>query len=329
MMNRFYKIISDCSKELISFNQRIYSVVFRFLILVFLLLFISGSLKARELSKVLIINSDNTVDKYSHASIEFKSKVPNLIGEIDLGSKWLNEEKIKNNIIEADPDIIFCIGSQAYQMAYKVRKKKVLVFSLILNWHRLPMSRKTYGISNELPQGMQLTMYRYLFPDINKIGLLYSNTYNKQWFDTAVENVKDLDIKLTGRTVSKPGEIGSALKELLPKVDALWLIPDPIVLQDIESVNKIFKLSHAMRKPIFAYDRAFIGIGAALIISADISTMIKQSVEIVMDLLENQKISKKVQDPIGSHIILNMKKVKEYRLKLNEDALDSVNEIIE
>ena len=75
---------------------------------------------------------------------------------------------------------------------------------------------------------------------MSKIGILYSNTYNEEWFDVAVESAKDVGISIIGKSISKPDKIESALKKLLPKVDALWLIPDPIVISDIESVNKLF-----------------------------------------------------------------------------------------
>ena len=81
-------------------------------------------------------------------------------------------------------------------------------------------------------------------------------------------------------------------------------------------------------KPIYTYDKAFADLGATLIMSADIPTMIRQSAEIVSNILEYLKIEEKAQNPAGSHIILNMKKVEEYGLNLNIEALDSVNEIV-
>ncbi|MCP5006364.1 MAG: hypothetical protein GY941_20865, partial [Planctomycetes bacterium] len=166
-MNRSHNRKSTVPEKYISLIQGRCSVIFRSLILVLLTLFISGSLIAREHDNVLILNSDVSINKYSLANTEFKSGVTNLIGEIDLGSKWLDEKNIKNKILEIDPDITYCIGSKAYQMAYKVGKDKNMIFSLIINWHRLTLGNNTYGISNELPQSMQLTMYRYFFPDIN------------------------------------------------------------------------------------------------------------------------------------------------------------------
>ncbi|MEE9458535.1 MAG: hypothetical protein V3V84_02090, partial [Candidatus Bathyarchaeia archaeon] len=91
---------------------------------------------------------------------------------------------------------------------------------------------------------------------------------------------------------------------------------------------KIFKQSKAAMKPVLAYDKVFVNFGAALVISADISTMAKQAAGLTLDILADQKITERIQNPAGTHIILNMKKVKEYGINLNIDALDSVNEII-
>ncbi len=329
MMNESCKRIANSLRTCIPYNKGIYcSVVLILFTSICLSLFIPSSLLAREDKGVIILNSDMSIYKYSLAQSELKSKITNLKGEIDLGSKWIDEKKIKKMIYEVNPDVIYCIGSKAYQMAYKLAEKKNIVFSLVINWRRHPIDKGTYGISNEPLQGIQLMMYRYFFKDVNKIGILYSNTYNKEWFDVAVESAKDVGISIIGKSISKPAKIESALNKLLPKVDALWLIPDPMVIYDIESVNKIFKQCQTSGKPIYTYDKAFAGLGATLIMSADIQTMIRQSAQIVSDIQEDRKIEEKVQNPAGSYIILNMKKVEEYGLNLNIEALDSVNEMV-
>ena len=329
MMNESCKRIANSLRTCIPYNKGIYcSVVLILFISTCLSLFIPSSLLAREDKGVIILNSDMSIYKYSLAQSELKSKITHLKGEIDLGSKWIDEKKIKKMILELDPDVIYCIGSKAYQMAYKLAGKRKIVFSLVINWRRHPIDKTTYGISNELLQGIQLMMYRYFFPEVNKIGILYSKTYNEEWFDDVVEKAKDVGISIIGKSISKPDKIESALKKLLPKVDALWLIPDPIVISDIESVNKLFGQCQAAGKPIFTYDKAFADLGATLIMSADIPTMTRQSAEIVFSILEGRKIEEQVQNTAGSHIILNMKKVEEYGLNLNIEALDSVNEIV-
>ncbi len=324
MINESFKKISYGLRRYIPFSKGRYCSV----MLILLTLFISSALTASEDKGVIVLNSDASIYKYSLAQSELKSKITNLKGEIDLGSKWIDERKIKKMILDINPSVICCIGSKAYQMGYKLAEKKNIVFSLVINWRRHPKDKNTYGISNELLQGAQLMMYRYFFQDVSNIGILYSNKYNKEWFDVAVESAKDVGIGIVGKPVSKPSKIESALEKLLPKVDALWLIPDPVVIHDIESVNKIFELCQAAGKPIYTYDKAFADLGATLIMSADITTMISQSAGIVSSILEDREIEEKVQNPAGSHIILNMRKVEEYGLNLNIEALDSVNEIV-
>ena len=44
----------------------------------------------------------------------------------------------------------------------------------MFTWNHLPYP-------TELPPGMQLMMSRYFFPNVSKIGVLYSEKYNKEW----------------------------------------------------------------------------------------------------------------------------------------------------
>ena len=292
------------------------------------LLTVLGAPYAQGEGNILILNSDMAVEKYLIVQTEFKAQLKQVQAEIDLGKKWGDESKIEDVILDADPDVIYCIGSKAYLLAYKLAKNKTLVFSSIINWQRLPLTKNTYGISNELPPGMQLMMSRYFFPNVSKIGLLYSEQYNKEWLKFATDDAKEIGIEIVGKAISKPGKIESVLKTLLPQVDALWLISDPIVISDEKSVQQIFNTTAAMKKPVFAYSDAFASYGAVLMISVDVPTIGRQAEGLVNEILTEKEIPERVRHPAGSRITINLKKIEEYGLKLNTDALDSVNKII-
>lgn len=298
------------------------------LVLAILSLLFACPVSANEQKKIIVLNSDMSIDRYSLAQTEFKSKIADLKAEIDLGSKWLDETVIDKSIRDIGHDLVYCIGTKAYMFAHRLVKDENLVFSSVINWRRLPLGKNTYGISNELPQGMQLTMYRYLFPDIDKIGVLYSKEYNKEWTKEAIKVSKDMEINIIKKAIKKPKDVGPALDKLLSKVDAIWLTPDPIVMQELGQVKNIFTQCNQAGKPVFAYSEAFVGLGATLVLSADTSTIGRQAAGIALDILNGRKITEKIQDPVGSYIILNLKKVEEYKINLNLDALGSVNKII-
>lgn len=129
---------------------------------------------------VLIINSDISIKNYSLAHTGFKSVIPHPKGEINLGNKWKERSETEKIIRESGPAIIYCIGIKAYLFAQEVTNDATVIFSSIINWRRLTIKENTYGISSELLPSMQLTMYRYLFPKTNKIGVLYSKEYNEE-----------------------------------------------------------------------------------------------------------------------------------------------------
>ena len=91
----------------------------------------------------------------------------------------------------------------------------------------------------------------------------------------------------------------------------------------------MFKESDARKVPVFSYHDVFTEYGAVLIVSVDNPTIGRQAAGIAMEVLSVGKMEEKVQSPAGSHIILNLKKVKEYGLPYKEEALGSVNQIIE
>jgi len=277
---------------------------------------------------VVILNSDISIKHYSLAHTGFKSVITHPKNEIDLGSKWKDTSKIEKVLHTLNPDVIYCIGSRAYLVAREISKNNTLIFSSIMNWRRFPLSENTYGISSELHPSMQMMMYRYIFPEIKNIGVLYSEEYNKEWIEIAMKNAKDIDINITGIPVKKHTLIASALKKFLPKVDALWLTSDPVVLSELKTIRGIFRQCNRLQKPVFTYSEAFINLGATLIISADIPTVGKQAAQLTLDLLSGHRRKEKIQTPAGTHISLNTKKVKEHKLKLNTDALDSINRII-
>ncbi len=299
------------------------------LICVLFLGFFLSLLSADEGPKIMLINSNASVDKYRVAQEEFRKSISSPVVEIDLGEKKWKLAEIEDLLYDEYPDLVYCIGTKAYLLANKYISERNIVFSSIINWRRLPVAKKTYGVSNELNPEMQITLYRYIFPGVKRIGVLYSEKYNKHWFNSAREAAKAMGVEIIGRSLSKRRDTLPALKDLLDEIDALWLISDPVVMSDKDTLIELFKQCHVHKKPILSYHDAFAEYGAVLIVSVDNPTTGRQAAAISREVLSGDVVKKKVQLPAGSHIILNLKKANEYGLKYGEMALSVVNRIIE
>jgi len=296
-----------------------------FLCLVFLL----SVLSADEGPKIMVINSNAAVDKYKIAQEEFTRSISTPVVEIDLGDKKWKLREIEDLLYDEYPDLVYCIGTKAYLLANKFISDRNIVFSSIMNWRRLSLSQKTYGVSNELNPEMQITLFRYIFPGLKRIGVLYSSKYNKHWFNEAQKAAKEMGVEIIGRSLSKRRNTLPELSGLLKEVDALWLISDPVVMSDKKTLIEVFKQCDASKIPILSYHDAFAEYGAMVIVSVDNPTTGRQAAAISREVLSKDVVKKKVQLPAGSHIFLNLKKANEYGLKYREMALSAVNRIIE
>jgi len=277
---------------------------------------------------ILLINSDASLDKYKLVQEAFLERTPYPVREIDLGARQWGTRRLENFLYDEYPDITYCIGSKAYLTAKKYVREKYIVFSSVLNWLRIPLTPNTYGASNELHEDMQLMLFRYIFPDIGKIGMIYGK-YTARWFEKVRKKAKEMEINIMGQNISETGGSFSAFGKLPKDIAAFWLISDPDITLDKKGLAKILKTCDAKKIPVFSYHDAFARLGAVLILSVDDSTIGRQAAAIAMKLGSGKRPGQKVQPPAGSHIILNMKKVKSYGISYNEDALEAVNTIIE
>ena len=130
-------------------------------------------------SGIFILNSDASLMKYSTAHETFNKIMGGKCKELDLGGKWIANNKIEKIVSDKEHKIIYCIGSKAFRLAQKYGKDKNIIFSLAINWQRFKPGKNTYGISNELNPAMKLMMYKYIFPEIKNIGIIYSKKYSK------------------------------------------------------------------------------------------------------------------------------------------------------
>ncbi len=278
--------------------------------------------------RILILNSDGGVEKYRLAQNEFKQSLSYPVMALDMAAEKSQRARLRR-IRAHDPQLIYCIGAKAYSFATRRLKDHPIVFSSIINWLRLPLSETTYGVSNELHSRMPLMMFRYLFPGIKKIGVLYSERYTAQWFLKARSRAEELGIQLMGTPIQRKGQSLDRLPELFSRAQALWLIPDPLVMPEPSYLYRILETCDQRQWPVFSYHSAFPHIGAVLSVAADDPTIGRQAANIADSVLSGKLgDQERIRFPAGSHITLNLRKVFDYGLEYNQDALSAVNEII-
>ncbi|MEO5334367.1 MAG: hypothetical protein H7839_20320 [Magnetococcus sp. YQC-5] len=280
--------------------------------------------------KVLLINSNSTVKRYVDIQKEFLQQWSGPSQVVDMQGKEDASEKIVDIVKKYQPDVIFNIGSQAHTLANEQFKNIRQVFAAVINWRRFPVGEYALGVSNEPMSGMQFSLMRSLFPNLHRIGVLYNPEVNMEWVEAASQEAKAWQFDILARPITNPSQLRDKLNILLGETDALWLISDPVVLASKEAVQMIFTTADQLRKPVVAYNELFAQYGAVLVVSVDIPTIGRQAAILARKIISGTKSSdEKVVSAAGSYVILNRKQVSRYHIKINNDATDMINKIIE
>jgi putative ABC transport system substrate-binding protein len=283
-------------------------------------------------NKVLIINSDNSIFRYETIAVEFKKVLQQNAyqwTEFNLNSHIDAEVKLKQLIQQENPELIYCIGTKAYSLARNHAHNGKLLFSAAINWRRFGIDEGTYGVANELSPAQEISLLRYFFPAIKNIGLLYNDKFSREYVESIKKDALALGINIVNQPINDVQEISDVLDELLPKIEMFWMISDPVVLSSKASVQQIFQAAQQHKKPVYAYSDVYVEQGAVMAISADLATIGRQSASLALMIDKGNVPEGTVQSPAGSTVTLNKCALDALRLSFNQDALDSVNKIVE
>jgi putative ABC transport system substrate-binding protein len=276
---------------------------------------------------VLVLNSNQSVERYQIAERYFIGSQKNReIVIMDLQGKHKPVEYIQDKLNAQRFDLVYAIGAKALGSVNLIDPDVPVVYSAVLNWRRFRQQENYFGISSELSPQVQLTWFKYFFPEINSIGVLYSQE-NANMIEEAEAVARNLGINLVSAEIRSQAHLKESASQLLKQVDVMWLVSDSRVLSSVDKVKQLFSMAHLQRIPVLTYNPVFVEMGATMSLAADLPTIGRQAALMADEILERKLPEDSIQFPVGSRIMLNSQKIREYGLQLNAGALDSVDEI--
>ncbi len=256
--------------------------------------------------------------KYFLAEYSFKSTYLGKIKSFNLKKLNIKEDGTTDLLNPRHEDLIYCIGSKAFLFAMKNFPDNRVLVSSAVNGQHFKQNSEIYRISEQVPLETQITNIKMVFSFIKKIGIIYSPEYNEEWIENAGKEARLYGIEIKGRPYDKSESFENLFSELLSVVDAILLIPDPRVITR-SSFDKMMRISNSIKKPVIAYSPVFVKEGAVLSISIDNKTVGNQAAILAERIINKEKIESKTQNPVGSYTALNLKKIKELNLKINQN----------
>ncbi|MCP5004418.1 MAG: hypothetical protein GY941_10860, partial [Planctomycetes bacterium] len=182
-----------------------------------------------------IIIKSQDLSAYNSVVNGFKSECLNsnitILSVYNMNGKMKTGRKMVRKIKKENPDIVLTIGVLATTIAKEEIDDIPILFCMVINHERYHLVKQNItGISNEIAIESQVTGYQTLVEPLKNVGVIFDPSNTGNIIENAERQMKGLGIQLVKSEIKSSRMVGKALKDLIGKIDALWILPDRTVV---------------------------------------------------------------------------------------------------
>jgi putative tryptophan/tyrosine transport system substrate-binding protein len=167
--------------------------------------------------------------------------------------------------------------------------------------------------------GKWIEMLKAIVPKLRRVGALWDPTSGKSHLTAVQRAAQSAGIKVEGQEVHAPDDIEKAFSAFHGRVQALIVLPSPIMYIHSERLAKL-TLKHRLPAPSMA--RAFAEAGGIIAYGPDLDETMQRCGRFVARIHEGaQPGDLPIERPMRFEFVLNMKTVKAFGLKIPDTIL--------
>ena len=214
--------------------------------------------------QVVVLKSAN-ITPYNQAIEAFKKNLPvrhPLIQEFDLEGDLKRGPDIARRILEAKADLILAVGLKATLVAKLEIREIPVIFCMVLDPNRFDLEASNLrGIGLGIPFTEQLLPLKTIMPKLLRIGVLYDPEKSGHLVAKAEAQVKELGLELVAQSMTSQKDLPTVLRQMMPRIHALWLLPDSTVLTE-DSFDFLLKETLENHIPVVGFSSGLVRKGA-------------------------------------------------------------------
>ena len=281
------------------------------------------------LAQDIVVLKSHNLEPFNQAIAGFVAACPMRITEYDLRGTKKEESSIIQRLTTAKPRLIVAIGPLAAQVAREHLQNIPLIFVMVSNPPKHGLhGANLAGVSLDIPVQTQLAMYKSLVPALKTLGVIYDPAKTGTMVLEARGVVDTLGLQLLAAPVSTPKEVPAALRSLLGKIEALWMVPDDTVVTP-DSFKFLLLTALENNLPFVTVSDIFVEAGALASLSPDYTEVGRQGCQLATDL-ESGRLrlaDAMVVPPAKVNLAINLKTASKIGLRLPPEVLQSANKV--
>ncbi len=273
--------------------------------------------------EIAILKSSD-LSYYEQAVLGFRAGLPSTmkVREYNIGGHLIQGRDIGRALRASPPTVVFAVGLKAAMAAKLEIFDTPVIFCMVLNpeSHELPTSNMT-GIAVRTSPATQLTALRAILPARRRIGVLYDESQSGHFVQNAHQFSKQLGFELMPLAIRNQEDLPSALRTLLPKIDALWLLQDQTVISE-SSIPFLLESTIDAKIPLFTFSSTLVQQGALGALVVDPWAVGQQAARMVRtQLTDSIKPAGLLLEPEHPQLALNLNTAEYLGLALAPDIV--------
>lgn len=204
-------------------------------------------------------------------------------GRLTLKAVVEGEPGVEEALAQADT-LLIPLGLKAAQNSVRREQAVLAGFVTRQSFEKLYAARRqASAVFLDQPLPRRLELIRAIQPRAHNIGALFGGGVSATQAELNL-GANAVGLRLYTANLNSGDELFNSLRDLLPNVDALLLLPDPLVVNR-NSIQNVMLSTYKQRVPAFAYSRDLVDAGALAAVFSTPQQIGAQIAEMVQRML--------------------------------------------
>jgi putative tryptophan/tyrosine transport system substrate-binding protein len=182
-------------------------------------------------------------------------------------------------------NLVVALGSRATALAAADFRSTPTIGALLARESSVPRGSSAAAVVLEFPIDVELEWMKRMLPSARRIGVLYSTDDNAKLVARARDVARGMGLEIVARRIASPAELPAALASLASSADAIWGIPDDVVLT-AETARAVLLASIRGHVPFVGLSAQWVRAGAVYALDRDYADLGAQTADLAARILD-------------------------------------------